>query len=398
MAEDIQDFFAERTHWVGQDGEAASAAMPPRPPRSRREMRRRRATARRRVIVRVVVAVIVVAIVAAAGWFVVGKAKGLFPRGDSGVVTSNDYAGPGQGDVEFTVDEGQGSAAIAQGLADAGIVKTAGAFTQAVANAGNPTLFPGTFALRLKMKAADVVAVLSDASKVGGFLEVKAGERVSDVVAAAVKLSGLPQSDFDAVTNGGGAGILPAEAGGHFEGWLEPGRYAFKGKSASDILKAMVDRRVAKLDSLGVPTGADRERVMNVASIAEAEVNRAEYYGKVSRVIENRLAQNMPLGMDSTVAYGLNVKSGQLTNAQLADASNPYNTRVNRGLPPTPISNPGDNAIQAAMKPEAGDWLFFVTTDLASGETKFTTGTLAEQNEQFQQYVQEYKTKNPTGN
>ncbi|NMM99608.1 YceG-like family [Bifidobacterium sp. DSM 109958] len=399
MADDLQDFFAEHSHWEGQGGETHATAMPPAPPKSRKEMRRRRTIARRRGLVRLVVVLVVLAMAATCGWFVYDKAKGLSGLfGQNGSSVSSDYAGPGEGSVTFTVEEGQGSAKIAQGLADAGIVKTAGAFTQAVANAGNPVLYPGTFELQLRMKASDVVTVLSDPSKVGGYLEVRSGERVSEVIASAVQLSGLAQSDFDAVINSGGAGILPDEAGGHFEGWFEPGRYAVRNKSAQDIVKAMVDKRIAKLDSLGVPAGADRQRTVIIASIAEAEVNKAEYYGKVSRVIENRLAQNMPLGMDTTVAYGLGIKADQLTNAQLSDASNAYNTRINRGLPPTPISNPGDNAIQAAMNPEAGDWLFFVTTNLSTGETKFTTGTLAEQTAQFQQYVQEYKTSNPSAN
>lgn len=396
--DDIHDFFAENTQWVGKgdaDADAQPAsAQPPRPPKSRKEMRRRRSIAKRRGIVRLVIVIAAVAMVAACGLLAVHAVRSLIGRTDTSVVVANDYAGPGDGSVSFTVEQGQGSATIGQNLADAGIVKTAAAFTQAVANAGSPTLYPGTFDLKLKMKASDVVTVLSDPSKVGGYVEVRAGERFTDVIAALVQQSGIAQADFDAIVNGGGAGILPAEAGGHFEGWLEPGRYAYANKSASDLLKAMVDKRIAKLDSLGVPTGDERERVLNVASIAEAEVNRAEYYGKVSRVIENRLAQNMTLGMDSTVAYGANVKPGELTNAQLSDSSNPYNTRLHSGLPPTPISNPGDNAIQAAMKPESGDWLFFVTTNLTTGETKFTTGTLAEQNAQFQQYVQEYKTNN----
>lgn len=72
------------------------------------------------------------------------------------------------------------------------------------------------------MKAADVVKILSDQSKAGGFAEVKAGERVSDVIANAAKMSGKDVSEFQAVIDGGGAGILPDEAGGKFEGWLEP--------------------------------------------------------------------------------------------------------------------------------------------------------------------------------
>lgn len=122
-------------------------------------------------------------------------------------------------------------------------------------------------------------------------------------------------------------------------------------------------------------------------------MNSQEYYGKVSRVIENRLKDDMPLGMDSTVAYGFKVKGTELTNDQLNDGSNPFNTRVNKGLPPTPISNPGDDAIQAAMHPEDGDWLYFVTTDLKTGETKFTSSY-----DEFEKFVQEYKNGNENAN
>ena len=94
----------------------------------------------------------------------------------------------------------------------------------------------------------------------------------------------------------------------------------------------------------------------------------SDYYSKVSRVIYNRLDKDMTLGMDSTVAYGASINGMQLTNDQLQDTSNPYNTRVNRGLPPTPISNPGDDAIEAAMHPADGNWLYFVTTDLKTLE------------------------------
>ena len=184
--------------------------------------------------------------------------------------------------------------------------------------------------------------------------------------------SGIDRSEFDTIVNGGGSGILPTEAAGSFEGWFEPGSYNVQSMtSASDILKAMVDKRIAKLDELGVPSGSDRERVMIIASIAEAEVNKSDYYAKVTRVIENRLDQGMTLGMDSTVAYGNNVKSAEVTTAMTQDASNPYNTYQIAGLPPTPISNPGDNAISAALNPEPGDWLYFCTVNLDTGETKF---------------------------
>ena len=276
------------------------------------------------------------------------------------------------------------------------MVKSADAFTGV---SSGMTLYPGTYQLRKHMPASSVAAILSDQSKAKGFLDVNAGERVSNVIKKAAALSEIDESEFQKIIDAKGEGILPAEAGGNFEGWLEPGKYDVKGLgSAQKILKTIVDKRVSKLNEMHVPTGNERQRLLIIASIAEAEVNSSDYYGKVTRVILNRLDRDMTLGMDSTTAYGLGINGTQLTNAQLNDSSNKYNTRVNKGLTPTPISNPGDSAIQAAMNPEQGDWLYFVTVNLSTGETKFTTGSVEEQNAQFEQYVKEYKDNNKSAN
>ena len=193
-----------------------------------------------------------------------------------------------------------------------------------------------------------MVKILSDQSQAGGFAEIRAGERVSDIIANAAQASGIDVSEFQAIIDGGGSGILPEEAGGKFEGWLEPGSYNAQNKSAEDIIKSMVDARIAKLDDLGVPTGSERERILIIASIAESEVGSDKYYGQVARVILNRIDSDMALGMDTTVAYGLGISASRLTDDQLNDDSNPYNTRIHKGLTPTPISNPGDDAIKAS--------------------------------------------------
>jgi UPF0755 protein len=100
----------------------------------------------------------------------------------------------------------------------------------------------------------------------------------------------------------------------------------------------------------------------------------------VSRVFLNRLAIGMLLQSDATVAYGTgHTNTVTTTNAERADASNPYNTYVHPGLPPGPISNPGDLAINAALHPADGPWLYFVTWNLKTGETIFST-TIAEHN------------------
>ncbi|MBT1175214.1 endolytic transglycosylase MltG [Bifidobacterium sp. LC6] len=374
MSDDIHDFFDENTHWVEQGtGSLNGGSEPPRPPKSRREMRKRRKARKQKRFGMLIVIIAVIALVVGGGFFGVRKLHEIRDSRNQESAAVADYPGPGYGEVTFTVKEGQGAVEVADALVKADVIKSAAAFTSVV-GANDAKLYPGTFTLKKHMAASDVLTVLSDSSKAAGFLEVRPGERVSAVISDAVSLSGIAQSEFDTIINNKGDGILPAEANGSFEGWLEPGTYNVKGMgSASDIMKAMVDKRIAKLDDLGVPTGADREKIMIIASIAEAEVNKADYYGKVTRVIENRLDQDMALGMDSTVAYGNNVKPGDVTTAMIQDDSNPYNTYVNKGLPPTPISNPGDNAIEAALNPESGDWLYFCTVNLDTGETKFAT-------------------------
>ncbi|MFC0265359.1 endolytic transglycosylase MltG [Alloscardovia macacae] len=373
----------------------SSPAAPPLPPKRRRQVRAERKRRRRKKQMRVLIILIVLALMAGAG---VGGYQVLRSLRHANVAAQTkesatlDYPGPGTPEtVDFTIEEGEGVSSVAQKLVDAGVVRTAGAFTNAVdaANAAQ-RIQVGTFELKKQMAAADVVTIVTDPSKITGSLVVKSGEKMADVISAAVKLTGIAQSDFDALTNastnGGATNILPAVAGGQFEGWFEPGTYNVKGMtSAADVLKAMVDKRVAKLQELGVPED-QYETVLIKSSIVEAEVNKDEYYGKVARVIENRLAQNIALGMDSTIAYGAGVIARDLTVSQLNDANNAYNTRIHTGLPPTPISNPGDKAIQAVMNPEAGDWIYFVTVNLDTGETKFT----ASQSE-FEQYSKEYQ-------
>ena len=394
MSDSFSDFFEENTQWSDSDGDGFSA-LPPRPPRSRREMRRKRSERKRHRIVAAVVVVVVLALVGVAGFFGYRALKQWKADREAAQVVVEDYPGPGNGSVQFTVESGSDWHTVAQNLTKQDIIKSPEALTSI---AGNSTLYPGTFSLQYQMKASDVLAVLSDQAQAGGFIEVRPGERVSDVIANAAQVTGLPESDFQSIIDGDGAGILPAEANGSFEGWLEPGSYnPSEGQSASDILTQMVNARIAKLDEMGVPTGEERERILIIASIAEAEVNREEYYGKVTQVIENRLAQGMYLGMDTSLAYGLNKSASEITDEDIADVNhqNPYNLHNGHtlGLPPTPIGNPGESAIKAAVNPEPGDWLYFVTVDLNTGETKFVSTE-----DEFWQIRDEYKNNNPNAN
>lgn len=387
MADDMQEFFQNKVQWV-TDGQAPVSAMPPRPPHSRREMRRRRERRKHRKQIMIVIIALAVVLATSCVVILVGGLRHGAPRIVATKEVAPDYPGPGGQPLEFTVESGQGADQVGANLVKAGVVKSTAAFLHAITSTQSESrLLPGVFDLRLRMKASDVVAILTDSSKAGGFLQVRAGERVRDVVARAAQLSGVPQSEFDTLIQAKGEGILPQEAQGNFEGWLQPGEYDVrKAGSAKAILSNLVSKRVEHLDQLGVPGGQDRQTILNTASITEAEVNKSEYYSKVARVIENRLAKGMPLGMDSTVAYSNNVSALKLTDAMLKNADDPYNTRVHPGLPPGPIGSPGDEAIQAVMHPESGDWLYFVTVNMDTGETRFS-----DNQDQFNRDVKEYK-------
>lgn len=106
---------------------------------------------------------------------------------------------------------------------------------------------------------------------------------------------------------------------------------------------------------------------------------------KVARVVYNRLEKSMPLQFDSTINYALN-RSTLTTTAGDTKLDSPYNTYLHPGLPPTPITNPGRDAIQAAAHPAEGDWLYFVT--VGPGDTRFTDSY-----EQHQRNVAEFNAR-----
>lgn len=395
MGDDFDSFFDDTNfekvnddHDVATHGEKVRQRMPVR---SRRELRERRRKAEKRRNLRIVfIAVFVVmALVVVLSVRAVISHRGSAAGNGETTTESLDYYDSREGEeVQFTVNSGEDASTIAQHLVEQDIVKTTEGFLHAVnaQNAGSK-LQPGVFTLHKHMSSASVVSVLIDTSAAQGILEVKSGETVSDVINAAATASGIDVAQFQAIVNGGGAGILPDEAGGSFEGWFEPGSYNVSDSSttAQSVIEQMVQARIDKLTALGIPEG-QREEKIKVASIIEKEVYQDEYRAKVARVIYNRLDQGMALGMDSVVAYGNGVAASELTDAMIADESNPYNDRIKTGLPPTPIDNPGDDSLQAAMAPEDGDWLYFCTVNLETGETKFTASE-----DEFYQYRDEYK-------
>jgi len=139
----------------------------------------------------------------------------------------------------------------------------------------------------------------------------------------------------------------------------------------------MVERQFTALDGAGVAP-EKRWSTIVLASLIQREAGLRDDYYKVSRVFLNRLNpgrwESGLLQSDATVAYGTgNTHVVTTTDAERNDAGNLYNTYAHPGLPIGPISNPGDLAIDAALNPVDGPWLFFVTWNLDSGETIFSS-------------------------
>ncbi len=304
-----------------------------------------------------------------------------------GFLESNDYPGPGTGSVRVTITEGSGGSTIAGVLVEQDVVKSTKAFISAAkADPKSAGIQPGIYEMRMQMKASDALAVLVDpANRIVTRIVVPEGKWAKEVYPILSKATGIPVADYAAAAKDAKALGLPSSANGNVEGYLFPASYEFEpGSTAAEQLHKMVEESTKRLEALGV--APDRmEHTMIVASLVEAEARLEGDRPKVARVVENRLAQGMPLQFDSTVNYATGKHGITTSDADRASAS-PYNTYKVTGLPPGPIGNPGESAIRAAAQPAVGPWLYFVTVDPQKGTTKFAA-TFAE----HQAYVAEFQ-------
>jgi len=281
--------------------------------------------------------------------------------------SAEDYRGSGTGSVEVVIPPGATGVQIGEKLEDAGVVKTAEAFYQeSLSDDRSSMIQPGTFRLRERMSSeAAIDALLDHTNRIETNIVVPEGSRVGQIVDAIVKGSDLSEDDVtDALDHPEDLG-LPPEANGNPEGYLFPATYTVEdGESARDLLRQMVAQtnkiqQELNLDERAAAVNLDVEQVMTVASILEYEARRDEDYPKVARVLYNRLNEDIPLQLDSTVSY-VSKREGDVwtTAAERADPSE-YNTYQHIGLPPGPIGSPGRKTIEAALNPADGDWLYF---------------------------------------
>ncbi|NGN93814.1 endolytic transglycosylase MltG [Nocardioides sp. KC13] len=315
-----------------------------------------------------------------------------------------DYPGPGTDPVSFEVHQGDSVAAVGRNLKEAGVVESVDAFIDA-ANEKGLSVQVGFYPLKKKMASKDVVEILANPENIDTInVTITEGSRAKAIYKVLAEKTKKKPAEFKKAAEDTEAIGLPDYAKGNVEGYLFPATYAFPPDATpTEMLAMMVDRWEQALGDNDIEARAKQlkcgdgkactpEQIMTVASLVEAE-GRGDDMAKIARVIYNRVENPGTAGqagflqIDATVNYALG-KSGstELGGVDVQTVDSPYNTYTNKGLPPGPIGAPGDHAIQAALNPAEGDWYYYVTVNLKTGETKF-----AKNYDQFLKFKAEYK-------
>jgi uncharacterized YceG family protein len=316
--------------------------------------------------------------------------------------TFQPFHGTGSGSVAVVIPEKTDVGQIGKLLAAKGVIGSARFFElNATVTGRRGKLRAGDYTLAKGMSNGDAIDALSKGPKGAKvvptftvrFTEGPSRKEMAPLVDKKVEGSYLKATASDAVVRrirklGAPKGTKTAE------GFLFPATYTLQSGANSNELAGEqldafeenfkhVDMSYAKSKHLS------RYDVLIIASMIEREAQLPRERALVSAVIYNRLKQGMTLGIDATIRYYINDWSKPLKQSAL-DQDEPYNTRLHRGLPPTPIGNPGLASLKAAAKPAKKPYLFYVRKPGKSGEHAFSSTDA-----QFAKDVQKYKTANP---
>ncbi len=283
-------------------------------------------------------------------------------------VESHALGSPGP-QVVVTVQQGESTSSVIDSLNEHHVIGSTLAFQISDIVHGTPTVLPGSYALHQNLPFSQVRQVLAAGPNIYP-VDVRPGFTLSEVAQAVDSLPGHSGESFAKVAASGVVhSTIVAPDPNNLEGMLGVGVYlVLPGESDTTILTDMVQRFDHEVQVVGLTPssaaalGVTPYQMLTVASIVEKEGYIPVNMPDTARVIYNRLAQDIPLQMDATVLYALGQDGGPVTSQDLKVQS-PYNSYLNHGLTPTPICMPSMDALQAAVHPPAGSWLYFVLVE-----------------------------------
>jgi UPF0755 protein len=291
---------------------------------------------------------------------VVAAGRQVLASTPSGAPAPNPHGPP----ITVVVPSGATAADIASILEQRGVIADASRFHDYTDSQGEGSKFQaGTYAFRAGL-GYDALMEALDAGPLAHAkrLTIPEGYRITQIQALLPSVGINPKAYGAAVR----AAVPPPGFGHHanMEGFMFPATYMIRpGETAAQLVQqqlaafsgawSQVDMSYAKSKNL---TPYD---VLKIASMIEREATAPGDRAKVSAVIYNRLHRNMALGIDATIRYYLGTWTGPIHQSDL-DNPEPYNNRIHKGLPPTPICNPGLASMQAAAKPGPYDYLYYV--------------------------------------
>jgi UPF0755 protein len=287
--------------------------------------------------------------------------------------TSETTTADAAGSIKVTIKQGMSTTQVGQLLQRSGVIESTTVFVDLVKERGSENkLQPGTYTLPKDIKLELLVDQLEKGAG-AELLKITIAEGLSaGQIAASLTEKGTVNGDEYMQLAGQPAKFTVPKIGdatvtvGTLEGLLFPSTYSLVEGSAETLIKEQLAAFATKTADLpwdnAKTLGVTPYQIVIIASMIEKEASVADERAKVAAVIYNRLQKNMPLQIDATVRFALSKWTGALTDSDLKTSS-PYNTRVNKGLPPGPISNPGVAALTAALEPADVDYLYYVLAD-----------------------------------
>ncbi|HSX43183.1 MAG TPA: endolytic transglycosylase MltG [Candidatus Saccharimonadales bacterium] len=287
-----------------------------------------------------------------------------------------------------TIASGSSPSQIANLLHRDGLIRSSWTFERYVQSKGvSQDLQAGTYTLSPTQSVAEIVSQLTHGKVTTQLVTILPGQRLDQIKQSLIN-QGFSEADvaaaLDPAQYAGNAALVDKPAGNNLEGYLYPDSFQRAGTTkVSDIVKESIAEMQTHLTpdirAAFAREGLNPYQGIILASIIDQEVSKTSDRAQAAQVFLKRLNIGMSLGSDVTAIYGSRL-AGQGTSLSY---DTPYNTLIHTGLPPTPISNVDESALQAVAHPAATDWLYFVAGD--DGTTYFSS-TL----QQHQAYTQQY--------